>query len=99
MSILQFKTEPVIRLTEIANGIKDLDTQIKQLQHQKKEMLSELQLSLDEDGMIYEDGVLIAKKPLAFRNTFNIKKFKEDHADLHGDYVEENEIEGRWFIL
>lgn len=99
MSILQFKREPDIKLAEIASGIKELDTQIKQIQHQKKEMLDELKSYLDCDEMIYEDGVLIAKKPRAFRRTFNMKKFKEDHTVLHAEYVEENEIEGRWFIL
>ena len=62
MNIVQINTGPKVKLAKLANGIKDVDTQLRQLHHLKGKLLDKLSLFLDVNGEIYEDGVLVAKK-------------------------------------
>lgn len=72
-----------------ANELASVKKQIKELEDQQAVLEMSLKSKMKEsDDLITEEGDIIATwKNSKGRSTFDHKRFKEDHPDLHDDYL------------
>lgn len=89
MELITVSADTALLQPEISKKIADFERQIKEIKQAEDELKSKILEEMERKGLlkVKTDDLAITYVAPADRESFDLKKFREDHADLYDEYI------------
>ena len=89
MELITVSADTALLQPEISKKIADFERQIKEIKQAEDELKAKILEEMERKGLIKvkTDDLAITYVAPADRESFDSKKFREDHADLYDEYI------------
>lgn len=89
MELITVSADTALLQPEISKKIADFERQIKEIKQAEDELKAKILEEMERKGLlkVKTDDLAITYVAPADRESFDSKKFREDHADLYDEYI------------
>lgn len=89
MELITINADTALLQPEISKKIADFERQIKEIKQAEDELKAKILEEMERKGLlkVKTDDLAITYVAPADRESFDSKKFREDHADLYDEYI------------
>lgn len=89
MELITASADTALLQPEISKKIADFERQIKEIKKAEDELKEKILEEMENKGLlkVKTDDLAITYVAPADRESFDSKKFREDHADLYDEYI------------
>ena len=89
MELITVSADTALLQPEISKKIADFERQIKEIKQAEDELKTKILEEMERKGLlkVKTDDLAITYVAPADRESFDSKKFREDHADLYDEYI------------
>lgn len=89
MELITINADTALLQPEISKKIADFERQIKEIKQAEDELKTKILEEMERKGLlkVKTDDLAITYVAPADRESFDSKKFREDHADLYDEYI------------
>lgn len=89
MELITVSADTALLQPEISKKIADFERQIKEIKQAEDELKQKILEEMERKGLlkVKTDDLAITYVAPADRESFDSKKFREDHADLYDEYI------------
>lgn len=89
MELITMSADTALLQPEISKKIADFERQIKEIKQAEDELKTKILEEMERKGLlkVKTDDLAITYVAPADRESFDSKKFREDHADLYDEYI------------
>lgn len=89
MELITVSADTALLQPEISKKIADFERQIKEIKQAEDELKMKILEEMERKGLlkVKTDDLAITYVAPADRESFDSKKFREDHADLYDEYI------------